>query len=271
MSDIRQLSDSEVAFISPYSPGAGGTVYNAPYDETPIGNEDQESFWRPFVTLTYACSLDGMISLSPGVRTTLSGPETKSMTHLLRMHHDAILVGAGTAVADDPSLNCRYPTASGLIQPIVLDPRLRWNVARSKAAALAREGKGKSPWIIHAASIRPENKFADLSVEHISVEVCTNGARPSMEWNSILGELRRRGIKTLMVEGGATVINELLSQPELVDAVIVTIAPTWLGQGGVAASPDAKYDGDLRVNSARLRQTSWSQFGEDAVLCGRLR
>lgn len=81
-----------------------------------------------FTTLTYAASLDSRISLGPGLRTTLSGPESKTMTHYLRSHHDAILVGAGTFVADNPGLNCQYPPADtkNALEcsplPVVLDP-----------------------------------------------------------------------------------------------------------------------------------------------------
>jgi 2,5-diamino-6-(ribosylamino)-4(3H)-pyrimidinone 5'-phosphate reductase len=60
------------------------------------------------LTLTYAQSLDGQIALSPGTQTALSGQETKAMTHYLRYKHEGILVGVGTAEADDPGLNCRF-------------------------------------------------------------------------------------------------------------------------------------------------------------------
>ena len=73
-----------------------------------------------------------------------------------------------------------------------------------------------------------------------------------------------------MIEGGATIINDLLARPDLVDSVVVTIAPTWLGQGGVSVSPQAKTENNERVNAARLKDTVWRQFGADVVLCGRL-
>lgn len=204
-----------------------------------------------------------MIALAPGVRTSLSGPETKSMTHYLRLKHDAILVGAGTAVADAPSLNCRYPGA-GLEQqprPIVVDQRGRWGFAGSAVGRLAEEGKGKEPWVVGK-----EGKGSD-SAMRLPVKVADDG---SMDWKEILQALKSEGLETVMVEGGATVINSLLARPELVDSVIVTIAPTWLGQGGLAACPSAVTQDGQRVNAARLADTAWRQFGADAVLCGRL-
>src|SRR4051812_7789929 len=85
---------------------------------------------RPHVTLTFATSLDSQLSLAPGVRTTLSGPRSKAMTHYLRSKHDAILVGVGTAIADDPGLNCRLHGVGGYggqglegqPRPLILDP-----------------------------------------------------------------------------------------------------------------------------------------------------
>ncbi len=65
---------------------------------------DDDRLIRPWVLLTYAASLDGEIAAAPGVRTTLSGMESKAMTHYLRTRHDAICVGVGTAEADDPGL-----------------------------------------------------------------------------------------------------------------------------------------------------------------------
>ncbi|KAK5165815.1 2,5-diamino-6-(ribosylamino)-4(3H)-pyrimidinone 5'-phosphate reductase [Saxophila tyrrhenica] len=267
MSDIDQLSTEDEAFLRPYLP-----------DDDAISKKE-----RPFVTLTYACSLDGMISLSPGVRTTLSGPETKSMTHYLRAHHEAILVGVGTAIADDPSLNCRYSRSSSCppqgLRPVVLDPTMRWDVAGSKATALASEGKGKAPWVVHATSVLDQNPEVAEQAKRLFVGtdgLCDehSGDRTAsisrLEWRSILKALYQKGIRSIMIEGGATVINDLLLQPELVDSVVVTIAPTWLGEGGVTVTPAQQTRDGVRVNAARLKETSWRQFGQDAVLCGRL-
>jgi len=257
--DITHLSASELSFLSPYLPDSAQTrTQSQPSTSNPTKPPS-----LPFVTLTYACSLDGMIALAPGVRTSLSGPETKSMTHYLRLKHDAILVGAGTAVADVPSLNCRYPGA-GLEEqprPVVVDPKGRWAVEGSAVARLAVEGRGKEPWVISCSGGGAGGDAKVLLVRE--------GEEGGMEWEEVLRALKAEGVDSVMVEGGATVINALLAKPHLVDSVIVTIAPTWLGQGGLAASPaGAAVDGQ-RVNAASLLKTSWRQFGADAVLCGR--
>jgi len=253
--DITQLSNEEASFLNPYLPESAQT-------QTQPSITAHKSPSLPFVTLTYACSLDGMIALAPGVRTPLSGPQTKSMTHYLRLKHDAILVGAGTAVADAPSLNCRYPGA-GLGEqprPVVVDPSRRWVVEGSAVARLAAASKGKEPWVVSCGG------DGVGAVKVVSVQGISKGG---MEWEEIFRALKAEGVDSVMIEGGATVINALLARPHLVDSVIVTIAPTWLGQGGLAASPAGVEDGGQRVNAASLRETSWKQFGADAVLCGK--
>ncbi|KAF2481161.1 dihydrofolate reductase-like domain-containing protein [Neohortaea acidophila] len=272
MTEISELPDAAKDFLLPYLPSRD-TILAAPN--------------RPHITLTYACSLDSMISLAPGVRTTLSGPETKSMTHYLRLKHDAILVGVGTAIADDPSLNCRYPGVSRDTQPrpFILDPSARWNVADSKVRRLASEREGKSPSVIHSDALFSEEQLDAMTSEGESdvpnaERVFVRGGHSTdssvtvqprhIDWLDLLRVLKRRGVNSMMIEGGATIINDLLQHPDLVDSVIITIAPTWLGQGGVTISPSPQVKNGERVNAANLHQTSWRQFGSDAVLCGRL-
>ena len=142
-------------------PSAQGTQID------PYITSSSHSSSKPFVTLTFATSLDSSLSLSPGVQTALSGPESKAMTHYLRSKHDAILVGAGTAVADNPSLNCRIEGVGGYggeglagqPRPVVIDPKGRWEFSKeSKVMKLAAEGKGKAPWIVTVQEVADEKK-----------------------------------------------------------------------------------------------------------------
>jgi 2,5-diamino-6-(ribosylamino)-4(3H)-pyrimidinone 5'-phosphate reductase len=200
------------------------------------------------------------------------------MTHYLRLHHDAILIGVGTAVVDDPGLNCRYPgaTLETQPQPVIVDPRCRFEVNESaKICQLAAAGKGKYPWIVCVEKPKEANilPFDHIRIPSIHPDWCKTPAGVSqnpIEWLDTLRLLKSRGINSVMIEGGATVINTLLQMPNVVDAVIITIAPTWLGRGGVNVSPAAKSQGGASSNAAWLQQTSWRQFGNDVVLCGRL-
>ena len=234
----------------------------------------------PHVTLTYAQSLDSQISLAPGTQTVLSGPETKAMTHYLRTRHDAILVGAGTANADNPGLNSRFADGDGVVglarqpRPIVLDARGLWRPKRDgKVFELARKGEGKAPWWIVGASDQLEDRSSGYHEAVRLVREEFGGKvlemRSEKDWDEILRLLAAEGIRSLMIEGGGSVINSLLGarNQKYVSSIIVTIAPTYLGKGGVAVSPNRTGS----VNEARLEVVKWIAMGQDVVMAGLLK
>ncbi|KAF2488445.1 putative riboflavin biosynthesis protein Rib7 [Lophium mytilinum] len=233
------------------------------------------------LTLTFATSLDSSIALAPGTQTALSGGMTKGMTHYLRFKHDAIVVGVGTAVADDPGLNCRLRDAGGYggkglrgqPRPIVLDPKCRWQFsASSKVMDLAAQKKGKAPYII-CTKEPPEDRRAlleSLGGKFIILDPFSDDGK--LPWKQILHALRREGLNRIMVEGGRTIINDLLEPQnhELVDSIIVTIAPVWLGQGGVVVSPPQRSDDNGQpIAAVRVSDSKWEIFGKDVVLFGK--
>ncbi|KAM7184513.1 Dihydrofolate reductase-like domain containing protein [Naviculisporaceae sp. PSN 640] len=242
---------------------------------------------KPFITLTFATSLDSSLSLAPGTRTVLSGPESKAMTHYLRSRHAAICVGVGTAIADDPGLNCRLaaPSPSELQhqpRPIIIDPHVKWNFnENAKVLQLARSGLGLAPFILVSSTVtslfgmRKELTEQRALLEqhggkYIPIEPKSGGR---FAWNTILKAVSDEGLDSVMIEGGGHIINSLLSRPEneLIDSVIVTIAPTWLGQGGVVVSPPRERGPDGKPFAPiRLTETSWYPLGEDVVLCGKI-
>ncbi|KAF3360016.1 putative N-acetyltransferase C16C4.12 [Verticillium dahliae VDG1] len=185
---------------------------------------------RPFVTLTFATSLDSSLSLAPGTRTRLSGSESKAMTHYLRSRHDAICVGVGTVVADDPALNCRIEGVGLKKQPrpIIIDPSCRWEVsARSKVLEVARAGLGLAPYVITSRwDVDPARR--GLLEQHggkfITVQMDAAGSG-RFAWRDILAALHREGLGSVMIEGGGQVINSLLAPTshDLVDSVIITV------------------------------------------------
>lgn len=264
--DVLTLSQSSISHISPYVPQTG-----VQYRDHPDG--------RPHVTLTFATSLDSNLSLAPGVQTALSGPQSKAMTHYLRSKHSAILIGVGTAIADNPSLNCRFEGVGGYggegltgqPRPIVIDPQARWQwSAESKVIKLAKEGKGRAPWVFTMIEVDEERT---RTLESVGGEVIVAGAQPSsrMSWRYVLDELERRAVKSVMIEGGGAVINDLLAPVNIgfVDTVIVTIAPVWLGKGGVQVCPSEREEGGSKIPVARLKDVKWVPLGDDVVLCGR--
>lgn len=266
--DALRFSPTHSHQITPYLP---------PPNSTPSGPQ------KRFVTLTFATSLDSQLSLAPGVQTALSGPESKAMTHYLRSKHDAILIGVGTAVADDPSLNCRVEGVGGYggvglegqPRPVIVDPKGRWEVTEeSKVIRLATEGKGKAPWVVTTQGNINEKRRRVL--ESVGGKVVVVPASKTITsgslllWPEILRALAAQGVQSVMIEGGGVVINDLLSVANfsLVDSVIVTIAPTWLGKGGVQVCPDTREEEGRRLPVGRLQDVKWVPLGEDVVLCG---
>ncbi|KAG2045132.1 dihydrofolate reductase-like domain-containing protein [Suillus americanus] len=202
----------------------------------------EDEFQRPLVTLTFAQSLDGKIAGKEGKQLILSGRESMLMTHWMRTKHDAILVGIGTALNDDPQLNCRHipedERPSHLPRPVILDANLRLR-PDCKLLKNYQEGRGRRPWVVCDANLTSDDgrKFAleDAGARVIGV--------PSVDGFIMIPDLLKVlynfGIKTLMVEGGATIIGSFLAEPArskpntIIDTLIITIAPTLIGDDGV--------------------------------------
>ena len=208
---------------------------------------------RPFVTLSYAQSVDGSISRHQGEPLALSGPESLRLTHQLRANHAAILVGVGAALADDPRLNVRLVPGDDP-QPIVLDSRLRL-----PTTARLLSGK-RPPWIMTtpAADPRQEAALTAAGAEIICLPANDQG-RVSLP--AALDCLRQRQITSLMVEGGAEVIGSFLVG-RLVDRVIITVAPLLVG-GLHAVNGLAEMNGGPLP---RLRNAQYQQLGADLIL-----
>jgi 3,4-dihydroxy 2-butanone 4-phosphate synthase/GTP cyclohydrolase II len=169
---------------------------------------------RPWVTLSYAQSLDGSITARRGAPLALSGAATLKITHSLRARHSAILVGIGTLLADDPQLNVRLVPGSDP-QPVVLDRKLRF----PPDARLLRVQK--SPWIF-------TTRNAQMEREAYLIKSGARVFRSDTEIGNILSVLSQEGILSVMVEGGAGVITSFL-QAQLVDFVVLTIASRLVG------------------------------------------
>lgn len=268
--DALSYPESDRSFLEPYL--------------SPAHRSSSRSNELPFVTLTFATSLDSSLSLSPDVQTALSGPQSKAMTHYLRSRHDAILIGVGTAIADNPSLNCRLEGVGGYggedlegqPRPVVIDPHLRWDFdGRTKVFDLAARKMGKAPYIVTSSDsllfAREVKLLKELGGRFIQIPPGPSG---QLSWTTILEALRGLDISSVMIEGGAHVINALLGPNDapIVDSVIVTIAPTWLGKDGALVCPEARHDENgRRLPVARLKDVRWHPLGEDVVLSGRMK
>jgi diaminohydroxyphosphoribosylaminopyrimidine deaminase/5-amino-6-(5-phosphoribosylamino)uracil reductase len=178
---------------------------------------------RPLVTLKIAQSLDGRTSTVSGQSKWITGPQARHFGHLLRAKNDAILIGIETALADDPELTCRL---SGLEDRspvrVVLDTRLRLPEG-SKLVRTARE----VPTLVFTVA----NGGGTLVASGVEIVKVPRDPRGRPDIAAVLGELARRGVTRLLVEGGAGVHAAFLDRG-LADRLEVFRAPVVLGGSG---------------------------------------
>ena len=176
---------------------------------------------RPFVTLKYAQSIDGRIATESGDSKWISGDQERAVSHALRAHCDAIMVGIGTVLTDDPELTVRMVDGASPIR-VVLDTRLRTppeaKIVNDKAATLIFTTRDA-----HAGSVELLRRTGT------AIHVVDRG-RGGIDIPAALLHLKRIGVQSLLVEGGAGVITSLLSHA-VVDRMIVSVAPKILGRG----------------------------------------
>jgi len=214
---------------------------------------------KPMVSLCYAQSLDGSLTLRRGQPTRLSGPESGMLTHQLRAAHEAILVGVGTVLADNPRLTVRLAKGNHP-QPLVLDSNLRIPV---NSDLLTRHPL--KPWIA-TTSESPAEKRAALEAAGARLLILPANSDGRVDLSALLARLAALGIGSLMVEGGAQVITSFLKE-ELVDRAILTIAPVFLGglpvvEPGMAGSDAGRFP--------RLEEVGCRRLGKDLIIWGKV-
>ncbi|HLG71527.1 MAG TPA: dihydrofolate reductase family protein [Chloroflexota bacterium] len=215
---------------------------------------------RPRVTVSYAQTLDGRLATRSGSSRWISGEESLVFCHQMRASHDAIMVGLGTVLHDNPRLNVRLAPGRDPLR-VVVDSRL----SIPSGAAVLSEGAARGTLLAATRSALPERRaeLAALGAEVVCGRQTPQG-QVDLDW--LLCELGARGIRTVMVEGGARLITNLL-RARLVDRLTVTIAPKILGSGIEAV-------GDLGLldlaDSVRLDAVQVERYGPDLVLDARL-
>ncbi len=185
---------------------------------------------RPHVTLKLAVSADGMLGHLGAGQVAITGPVSRGQVHVLRAETDAILVGIGTALADNPELTCRLP---GLEKRspvrIVLDPRLEL----PPASKLARTALLVPVIVVTAKDDKNDPAFVARqdALETLGVEVLICDPR---RLEALLAALATRGISSLLIEGGARTAQSFLDA-ELVDRILLFTGTGTLGKDGVSS------------------------------------
>ncbi len=183
---------------------------------------------RPFVTLSYAQSLDGSIAVQSSKSFPLSCEKSLELTHLLRSRHDALLVGVNTVISDDPQLNVRYAEGASP-QPVILDSFLNF----PEGSRLLNDGC--RPPIILTTDQAPEENRRRLIDQGARIFTVRKTPEGRVDLAAALDLLNALKLSTVMVEGGAKIITEFL-KARLVDYCIITIVPQIIG--GVRAVED---------------------------------
>lgn len=217
----------------------------------------------PLVTVKFAASLDGKIATHTGDSRWISSPATRAATRLARARVDAILVGSGTALADDPQLTSRNPDGTHTArQPlrVLLD-------RRGRTPPSARLFDADARTLVFTAIAAPAWRAA---IEARAVEVITLDSQPSAEWlRDMLTVLGTRGVLTLLVEGGSGVHGAFFDAG-LVDRVQAILAPLVIG--GAGAPTAVSGIGAARLaDVTRLREAEVRHRDDDILVDGWLR
>ncbi len=209
---------------------------------------------RPFVTLKAALTLDGKMAAESGDSKWITGEASRTEAHRLRDQSDAILVGIGTVLADDPSLTVRHIEGVDP-QRVVLDATLRTPVAAKVLGA----------WVFHGPGAPEERKAPLIAAGATLIEV------PAVEdglcLESVLDELGRRDIVRLLVEGGAAVHDAFLRR-NLGDRAVMFVAPKLLGPGrSIAAAVPLR---EKMAEAWTLENVQHKTLGNDVMIAGDL-
>jgi len=210
---------------------------------------------RPFVTLKIALSLDARIAERPGVRTALTGPAANRLIHAERAEVDAVGVGSGTILADDPLLTPRGAFRHRPLTRVVFDSRLR---TPPSARLLSTLGAGPVIIVSSASAVAAAPERVRALVEAgAQVEAVDGESR----LHAGLARLASRGLLSLVLEGGAA-LHAAAWRARLVDRVELFVTPHVLGRGAVEWLPDPI------LASGCLVETTARPVGEDVLIEG---
>lgn len=194
----------------------------------------------PFVTLKLAASLDGRIATATGESRWITGPEARRKVHGLRLTHDAVMVGSGTALADDPDLTVRDMGTQRQPVRIVLDRRLK----HSPDSRLGQTARTSPVWLLHSPAAPDAARKAWETTGATLIE--TTEVNGQLDLQAALQTLASKGLTRILSEGGSTLAAGLIKAGLVDDLALFTAGKVLGGDGtpalaalGVAALSDA--------------------------------
>ena len=183
---------------------------------------------RPLVTMKTASTLDGKIALGNGLSKWITNESARGFSHLFRYIHDAVAVGSGTVLADNPNLTCRLPGITNCNKPrIILDRRLR----TSDDSNLANSARETPVWIV-TSDTHKKHKFKKLEEKGVKIILSPLSGEPKTDLINILKHLGKLGLTRLLFEPGSQLGAALLTAG-LVDQLVVFRSSSIAGNDGV--------------------------------------
>ena len=251
--DYLHAKEERLGHVAPAGVPLEGNTIGEATNVAPLLGRPAAPPWRPYVVLKYAQTVDGRIATRCGDAKWISSEAERRISHGLRAACDAVLVGVGTAIVDDPQLTVRMVPGSSPLR-VVLDSTLR-------LPSTARVLDNRARTMVITTESSSEAGRAALRARAVGVHVVEASPR-GVDLASALQTLRALGVGSLLVEGGARVITSFFAE-KLVDRLVVGIAPTIMGSGIDAV-------GDLGVatvaETVRLTNQSVHQAGGDLLV-----
>ena len=213
---------------------------------------------RPLVALKIASTLDGRIALASGESRWITGEAARARVHLLRARHDAVLIGSGTALADDPELTCRL---SGLEERRPVRILLDRNLSLPLTAKLVVSAASHPTWIVVGpdVAVARGKAYRDAGVELIEGSLDAKGR---LDLTAVMAELGRRGLTRILVEGGSRLTAALLAE-DLVDRLLWFRSPGIIGGDGIPAAAPLSLASLTQM--PRFQRIAVETLGEDLL------
>ncbi|MDA0353857.1 MAG: bifunctional diaminohydroxyphosphoribosylaminopyrimidine deaminase/5-amino-6-(5-phosphoribosylamino)uracil reductase RibD [Chloroflexi bacterium] len=223
----------------------------------------------PLVVVKYAASLDGRIAAASGDSRWVSGPETLRWAHQQRPGLDAMVVGSNTVIVDNPELTARPADPAGPVDPSVHQPLRIVVDTRGRIPETARVLQGASSTLVVTAAGSDaawRERIAATGAEVLVLPSRAAGDSEHVDLAALVAECGRRGMLTVLFEGGGVLLGSVFDQ-RLVDRVHAVIAPIIVGATN-APTPVAGQGADRMRDAVRLRDITVEGLGEDTLISG---
>lgn len=215
---------------------------------------------RPFVLLKMATTLDGWTATESGDSRWITGEPSRKLVHRLRSRLDAVMVGIGTALADDPQLTCRHVVGANPLR-IIVDSRLSLPLDSQLCRSAAQV-----PTLV-ATITADADKSAALAAQQVRVMLCRE-RDGQVDLDDLMRQLGEMGVQSILLEGGAALAGAALAAG-LIDKVALFYAPKLLGGTGtplLAGPPPGRMHESLTLHRLSVRRS-----GDDILIEGYLK